>query len=190
MRKLGLEFLPVYILLRSSLFTSATGGNLRSKPRICSWSHANQCCTSWCTVKQVSTKNWIRGCGPPNNRKQKSMLVCPLNSSKTFTSWMCCLLFHKAQTRQKWPRSIYLYVEKQLEAPLDVVWRKDCTHGTAELWLYLFGKPTPCLLLWVLRHRGNNGPPLPGDLGLLPAPRDDTRTRNTHNCPKKCIKAS
>lgn len=64
------------------------------------------------------------------------------------------------------------------------MWRKDCTHGTAELWRYLFGKQTPRLLLCVLRHRGNNGPPLPGDLGLLAAPRDDTRTRNTHKCPK------
>lgn len=37
-------------------FTSATGENPRSKPRICSWSHASRCCTSWCTVKHKSAQ--------------------------------------------------------------------------------------------------------------------------------------
>lgn len=81
----------------------------------------------------------------------------------------------------KWPCLIFLYIEKQLEAPSDTVRRKDCTHGTAELWRYLLGKQTPRLLLCVLRHRGNDGPPLPGDLGLLHA----TQAQEIHTSVQK-----
>lgn len=54
--------------------------------------------------------------------------------------------------------------------------RPSYTRGTAGLW-YLFGKQTPGLPLGVLRHRENNSPSLPGDLGLLHAERETNMRR-------------
>lgn len=70
--------------------------------------------------------------------------------------------------------SIYFFLFFIPSLFLDLDKRLDAAAASSA---YLFSKQTPGLLLGVLRNRRNDGPPLPGDLGLLhPGKHSNTQT--------------
>ncbi len=65
------------------VLTLAACGSPRSKPRICSWLRASRCCTSWCTVKRVSTESWISG-----SRHARIQRSVPYEQSSSLWLWL------------------------------------------------------------------------------------------------------